>query len=209
MDDKQKALEFYARQNPCLHCGFSPDDAKAALTSTEHEYGGKQNDISAIETILSLDVVRESITKADFEKGLAELKRLRDVQQYRYDISKAKYYVTEARRGCWNNETLNILLDDAIDALTIPTTLTSCWKDISTAPKDGTEVIGRIGGKSFAMAWQDKHRDGDPAGWCYASYTWGGVLYEGNNNLLDQPTHWMPLPTPPTADTPMMNEGEK
>lgn len=59
------------------------------------------------------------------------------------------------------------------------------WQDITTAPKDGTEVdlwtaFGRVTGAKFVdgkwVEWFD--RDGE----------WIAV---------DQPSHWMPCPEPP------------
>lgn len=63
------------------------------------------------------------------------------------------------------------------------------WQLIETAPKDGTEVLLFSRGDMAICYWRD---DGGMTDW-----TWG----------LDQafslPTHWMPLPTAPTA------QGEK
>lgn len=61
------------------------------------------------------------------------------------------------------------------------------WQDISTAPKDGSEI----------MVWKK--------GWLYPhnGYWDANVGEEGSwenpftNDCMDQPTHWMPLPDPP------------
>lgn len=76
------------------------------------------------------------------------------------------------------------------------------WKPIETAPRDGTVVLLR-GGKTTEdfytrngdERYQDRpvtafFRDGD---WllCF----WGGAWRDG----YDNPTHWMPLPSPATT----------
>lgn len=70
------------------------------------------------------------------------------------------------------------------------------WQPISTAPKDGTAFLGcKAGGSSF-VARQDcdiVHYSG-----------WGGGVWEGARGYaklrLDELTHWMPLPAPPTEN---------
>lgn len=67
------------------------------------------------------------------------------------------------------------------------------WRDISTAPKDGTEIIIAGNGWSSCAAWGSTKYHG--SGWLDAcdlthpescsSRPWAGV------------THWMPLPLPP------------
>jgi hypothetical protein len=89
---------------------------------------------------------------------------------------------------------------EAADALDARVTTEAEWQDISTAPKDGTQL----------MVWQpqpfDTTHDGvkmarSPAGpynahwdvmdgaWCLSGGTWVGPFLE--------PTHWMPLPRKP------------
>jgi hypothetical protein len=58
------------------------------------------------------------------------------------------------------------------------------WQPIETAPRDGTEVIGWDGHSRVIM-------------WCGSSGKWQSS--EGR----EQPTLWLPLPTPPaTEETP-------
>lgn len=52
------------------------------------------------------------------------------------------------------------------------------WQPIQTAPKDGTEILLYAGGSGIGQ-WDDM------LGW------WS----EGN--FMNNPTHWMPLPTDP------------
>lgn len=74
----------------------------------------------------------------------------------------------------------------------------SIWQPIETVPRDGTEILlkiplqweeskGRIGSGDYVSAyWYDK-----------SSVRWMNRL--GHWISLDRPTHWMPLPEPPTT----------
>jgi len=75
------------------------------------------------------------------------------------------------------------------------------WQDISTVPKDGREVVLRVrsragvpGGTVVGHYMQGGHciEDHPPiaAGW----YFWGGTSFD----LASEPTHWQPLPPPPS-----------
>ena len=65
------------------------------------------------------------------------------------------------------------------------------WQDISTAPKDGTTILGYMPERAFnvpiddvaTIYWYDE----------YATPAWVDTV-SGEN--VD-PTHWMPLPEPP------------
>ena len=62
------------------------------------------------------------------------------------------------------------------------------WQDISTAPRDGTEIIvfaPHIGAPVMAR-WIAEEED-----WLCADYEGGFWLDE------DEPIHWLPVPTPP------------
>lgn len=74
------------------------------------------------------------------------------------------------------------------------------WQPIETAPKDGTEIIGWNGKFVTAISWLSDKDDNGHTGWCCSGYTDGGMLYYLHNALSDenQPTHWKPLPAPPT-----------
>lgn len=69
------------------------------------------------------------------------------------------------------------------------------WQPIETAPKDGTQVLITDGTGLCAVAsWEDYAAElYDGVGWRDAGdMGWGGTVYHA-------PTHWMPLPSPPSA----------
>jgi hypothetical protein len=67
------------------------------------------------------------------------------------------------------------------------------WQPIETAPKDGTRILGYDGSTVSGTYWHDSFREwrneseaaGDNHGW-YGHDRW-------------VPTHWQPLPEPPSA----------
>lgn len=66
-----------------------------------------------------------------------------------------------------------------------PTAQAEGWRPISTAPRDGTEVLADTSGLGRVVVyWDDEESQ------------WGAGL-----GYLDRgaPTHWMPLPPPPTS----------
>ena len=70
------------------------------------------------------------------------------------------------------------------------------WRDISTAPQDGTEIIvlkrgcyGRPGGK-YQAKW------GKLADW----YVWDWIIEGFGQGTWDTVTHWMPLPESPNSE---------
>ena len=58
------------------------------------------------------------------------------------------------------------------------------WQPIETVPMDETEVIVYYSGE-VSIGW---FTDGE---WCYQ---------DSYFSLLQEPTHWMPLPKPPSQD---------
>jgi len=80
------------------------------------------------------------------------------------------------------------------------------WRTIHSAPRDGTEIILRKGDRVTAGSWVEwsasapEHNSmgaylGDveyDGGGCWGS--WDGGFCED-----DEPTHWMPLPPPPST----------
>lgn len=71
------------------------------------------------------------------------------------------------------------------------------WQDIESAPED-LEVLASDG-ESVATAAQTR-----PLSWVYSAggkYVWQGSDERGGIMGLEfSPTHWMPLPTPPSPD---------
>lgn len=61
------------------------------------------------------------------------------------------------------------------------------WQDISSAPKDGTELLGLLGPKDIRLIWYFKP----------SSRSEGWLDARGNQV---KPTHWQPLPAAPTSD---------
>ena len=91
------------------------------------------------------------------------------------------------------------------------------WQPIETAPKDGTWVL-LIGGKTDEDDGSYKKARVNKARPVVAFYVEGRIYWDGPNLIYqdepywafsfwngdwrsgyDNPTHWMPLPTPPTA----------
>lgn len=67
------------------------------------------------------------------------------------------------------------------------------WQPISTAPKDGTEILVCACGNSwFVVFWDDK------LGNTHCWQTPDGVAYHN-----DLPSHWMPLPAIPPDCNPL------
>lgn len=78
------------------------------------------------------------------------------------------------------------------------------WQDIATAPRGGTAIllygskhehrdIHKSGQFVFSGYWDTLNED-----WCSTGCTWSGPFHD--------PTHWMPLPSPPK---PLSYEGEQ
>lgn len=63
------------------------------------------------------------------------------------------------------------------------------WRDIETAPKDGTKFI----------AWCVCEQTGD--GWLVSDCDWWGDKWFSSGDGVVNPSHWMPLPPPPTERT--------
>lgn len=61
------------------------------------------------------------------------------------------------------------------------------WKNIATAPKDGTSFIAWEKGYAVSISSWDKFHDGGAGGF-------------RNSHHGHRPTHWMPLPQPPKGD---------
>lgn len=82
------------------------------------------------------------------------------------------------------------------------------WQPIETAPKDGTMVVlwrdipmkmGELfaSWSSYVGYWEQDGEDGDSY-WVMVDI---GSIGDAMNEPCNIPTHWMPLPTPPSSDT--------
>lgn len=58
------------------------------------------------------------------------------------------------------------------------------WRDISTAPKDGTNILAHEDGATTVVYWDDER-----GSWLHP--------YKGGKTTWPKLTHWMPLPEPP------------
>lgn len=79
------------------------------------------------------------------------------------------------------------------------------WRDIATAPKDGTLILVHFGSKGVrAVSWDSPFHDEvteENGIWCvdddkHGPYGLRGYIDEGPS----APTHWMPLPAPPASE---------
>ena len=80
----------------------------------------------------------------------------------------------------------------------------SQWQDISTAPKDGSEVLLYLDSGSIVSGFNN-----DAGEWVVMIYLTDPdnfqnleiVKFENRGEvLIVDPTHWQPLPTPPTKE---------
>ena len=75
-----------------------------------------------------------------------------------------------------------------------PTAQVEGWRPISTAPKDGTHIIAyrpSVPPHIEGMYWA-AYEEGDiPGAWHWSC--------DGESPTNNPPTHWMPLPPPPTS----------
>ena len=74
---------------------------------------------------------------------------------------------------------------DGVASVAPPTAQAEGWRSMETAPRDGTEVLANTAGLGRAVVYWDDEE-----------HKWGTGL-----GYLDRgaPTHWMPLPPPPTS----------
>lgn len=82
----------------------------------------------------------------------------------------------------------------------------SAWQTIDSAPRDGTEIILRKGDRVTAGAWIEWSKSEAEFHGSTGAYL-GQVEYDSGASWLswdggfrddDEPTHWQPLPSPPT-----------
>ena len=69
------------------------------------------------------------------------------------------------------------------------------WLPIETAPKDGCRVDLWAGEREPNCSWRKPVGRED---WTYEGIT-GATWRDNGGNTIWEPTHWMPLPEPPSA----------
>lgn len=72
------------------------------------------------------------------------------------------------------------------------------WQSIDSAPRDGSEVWS-FNGEQGRMHWTEGRVD-DIDQW--ALWVWADPALAELDPSPDQPTHWMPLPSPPPSTHP-------
>jgi len=83
------------------------------------------------------------------------------------------------------------------------------WQDISTAPKDGTAVLlfEPMESRFIADGFVQGPRVGEMLGIGVGHWIWPDwsepywADYFDGDRLMSDPTHWMPLPPPPSPHT--------
>lgn len=93
--------------------------------------------------------------------------------------------------------------------MTIPPTSLDGWQDIATAPKDGRCILvadaDDSGQEPGVMSWVDTSREEEvfvretKAGSLYKTVRIEDGYWSGSSEIYD-PTHWQPLPAPPTRE---------
>lgn len=72
----------------------------------------------------------------------------------------------------------------------IPLQKRLAWRPIKTAPKNGTDILLYWEGRIYMGFWLDNTN---------SDYKWAGWRTHGMHSLHGIPSHWMPLPEPPTT----------
>lgn len=83
--------------------------------------------------------------------------------------------------------------------------LSGQWRDMASAPKDGTRFIGKYGHLVFTTHWQAFNDFGPqkPGGGCDVIGRHFGWSHEESDRMgYLAPTAWMPLPPAPVSDQP-------
>ena len=84
---------------------------------------------------------------------------------------------------------------DAVEAIALLSAGT--WREIETAPKDGTPMLlfSNDYGKHLMGYGRYRRFDDNSQGWIASSFhCYNGEVW----TVMSRPTHWMPLPAPPS-----------
>lgn len=99
-------------------------------------------------------------------------------------------------------------------SLALPKVESETWQPIETAPKDGTVVdlwiagdFGEHGERRADAYWgRPSHICGEAGSYCDCCPSYDGWVdstfnhyLNGDDGLGEEPTHWRPLPTPPST----------
>jgi hypothetical protein len=90
-------------------------------------------------------------------------------------------------------DTMETLIAASLSA-SPPAPASEGWREIGSAPKDQSAeiwVYDAHSGISYQAVWKDRHAH-------YASGGWYTKPFTGDSDRLARPTHWQPLPAPPS-----------
>ena len=85
--------------------------------------------------------------------------------------------------------------NDCVDHLTQRGLINGGWRDISSAPRDGTYLLG-YSDQEWPVIFKWHHCIRDPMGNIYEHEDWSRMNGAGAS-MFNTPTHWMPLTQPP------------
>ena len=85
--------------------------------------------------------------------------------------------------------------DAALSAIAEAGYCVTGWQDIESAPKDGTKILAHAGGECYVIAWLNGEETDAGNDWWYVDDNKHGPFPLRG----ESPTHWIPLPKPPTT----------
>lgn len=130
----------------------------------------------------------EYVEYSDYAALLAENERIRKLFEATERLTLLDGEYEAAKAGTYNR------LNDELQCLKAATT----WRPIETAPKDGTAVLLFLEYTECDDGAGRKSTHIDRCYWSDAEKGWDGYATSIRNGYTT-PTHWMPLPKPPSA----------
>lgn len=128
-----------------------------------------------------------------------------DLTNSQYAIRDSDVYTVEAMNEMARANIARAEKIREMEAMLSQLKETSCWRPIESAPRDGTPVL-LCGGRDDCAGYigaEENHRLIQAP----ARAVWDGVCWVmgfGENGwailAYENPTHWMPLPEPPTKE---------